>query len=64
MMLELDSGLLTHLELNCENWLNFRLGELLTGYAAVPQNGNTLPPRCVRSRKSAQSCIILARGSR
>ena len=34
------------------------------GYAAVPRKGSTRPPRCVRSRKSAQSCIILARGSR
>jgi YD repeat-containing protein len=35
-----------------------------SSYAAEPRIGNTLPPLWVRSRKSAQSCIILARGSR
>ena len=34
------------------------------GYAAVPQKGTAFPPRWVRSRKSPQSCIILARGSK
>ena len=33
-------------------------------YAAELRKGNTLPPLCVCSRKSAQSCIIRARGSK
>lgn len=33
-------------------------------YAAEPWKGSTLPPRWVCSRKSAQPCIIFARGSR
>ena len=35
-----------------------------TAYATTSRNGKTLPPRRVSSRKSAQPCIILARGSK
>jgi len=48
----------THSELARRFLLTYRIRL----YAAVPRKGSTLPPRWVRSKKSAQSCIILARG--